>query len=302
MKKSRIYRSLQIRKVSPDIRLLALAICLSALAGCGDSGPTAPADAAPELSSTPDQAVLYQRSRFFRREHFQAAEAGQQQLTQYPESTELSAWHILNKRSAGLTDGMEDALSLYRTDSNDPWGKFALAFVLMWDPSAKQRVLSTLNEAHSAQPDNPDIVWLKAEALRRTGSPDSAISFIDENSRFLKTSAELMSVKASALLDLALTYSGSVREEQAFEILTQARRLDSSNVSAYLIPGRYLLRLDRPVEAYQLLRFASSLSNGEPLQKAYWQFVFRRSDYTLEEKQAEIEASVNRVLNAGHYG
>lgn len=302
MKSSDIGRGLQSRKASFDFRLLAFAICLSALAGCGDSGRTTPANAAPDLSLTLDQAVSYQRSRFFRREHFQAAEVGQQQLAQYPEATELAAWHILNTRSAGLAAGMEDALSLYRADSSDPWGKFALAFVLMWDSSAKQRVLNMLTEAHSAEPDNPDMVWLRAEALRRTGSPDSAISFLDESTGFLETSAELMSVKASALLDLASRDGGSVREGQAFEMLAQARRLDSSNVSAYLIPGRYLLKRERPAEAYRLLKLASSLSNGEPVHKAYWQSVFLRSDYTLEEKQVEIEASVNRVLSAGHYG
>lgn len=294
---------LQNRRVSPNFRLFVLALYLSSLGGCGDSSLTAPAKTALDSNPTLDQAIASQRSQFFRREHFLAFKAGQWLRTQYPGSTELLAWHILNKKSAGLTDGVEDARSLYRTNPNDPWAKFALGFVLMWDPSAEQRMLNMLNEAHSARSDSLDFVWLKAEVLRRTGRPDRAVSFINENAHFLDSSAELMSVKASALVDLALTDSRSIEEQElALEVFAQARRLDSSNVSAYLVPGRYLLRLDRPAQAYRLLKIASSLSNGEPVQKVYWQSVFDRPDYTLEEKQAEINVSVNQLINAGDYG
>lgn len=281
--------------------ITAVLMSLGLLIACGDGGRDAErtSEASPDVEAA--DAAAHLRSLYFAQDYRTAMEEGELLLTRFPQAPELAAWQALSLARAGeptKARTLADELLARHPDSS--WSRFALGAALMWDrESDRVETLDATAKAYAADPVHHDFVWLRAESLRLSGDKDGAVAFLEAHTTLLNASPHLLNVKGAALFDLALADSSDdAKRLAALAASAEARRLDPDNVNANYEPGWFLLVLGRPAEAYPMLKTAATLSRARLVQHAYWSSIVRRTDLTLAEKRAEVDASVSRLTDS----
>ncbi|MDX1430791.1 MAG: tetratricopeptide repeat protein, partial [Rhodothermales bacterium] len=140
---------------------------------------------------------------------------------------------------------------------------------------------------------------MRAWALRHQDT-EASLAFIDERVVDVTEPAEILNVMATALEALSWIGGGrrnQVKADSALAIYAQVRSRYPENVGAYYLAGVQLLGSGRRSEAHPLLRRAAELSpDGARLHHAYWRSVIGLSAATEEDRRAEIEADMRRML------
>ncbi|HLA11912.1 MAG TPA: redoxin domain-containing protein [Pyrinomonadaceae bacterium] len=224
---------------------------------------------------------------------------GKPLLQKFPQSSEVTAWHILNMAAnASLKKALVAAEKMTKTRPNDPWSWFALAGVLSHTSDRGEEALAASQKALAKAPKHPDFMWLRAETLKNQSKFQEAIDFIEKNYASVKDPQQLMVVRAEALyLSGAGARPDTAKTSAALEAFAEIRRLDKTNVLAHVLPGQFLVFARRTPEGYPLLKKALELSpNSNRVHRLYWQAVAGLPELSAEQKQAEIEADIKSLL------
>jgi len=280
---------------------MLMMLLLGPLFGCSDSVSTATdGDSISQSIQSPDQAAAQLRALYFSQEWNTASEESLQLLARFPDAPNAAAWSVLNVARAGEHEkATSEADRLLQEYPHSAWAQFALGGALLFGRRASDdEVHRATAGALSADADNPDFLWLEAEALRSWGRNADVIALLEQNDSLVALSPELLNTKASALLQMAReNRADATAQTAAIRIYARVREMEPTNVNAHYQPGLYLLTLGRPSEAYALLKRAATLSTASRVQSAYWSSVSHRSDLSLAEKREEVDSSINRLLS-----
>lgn len=279
--------------------LLLFCIISLFLVACDQPRDTASNESPTQSLETPEQAAARLRSLYFAQDRFTGSLEAEKLLATFPNFPELVAWQVLNlSRSGDYKSATDYADALIRSNPSDPWGKFAFAAALFWNhQTGSDEVLDATHAALLANPHHPDFIWLHAEALRVGDRRDESLSLLNQQGTILESSPELLNVKASALFGEFLANRADL-SKLSFALTTfdRARQVNPRNVNSHFLAGKFLLQLQRPAEAYPLVKTAASLSAATPVQIAYWGAVLKRRDLPLADQRAEIDDSIERFL------
>jgi tetratricopeptide (TPR) repeat protein len=194
-------------------------------------------------------------------------------------------------------EAVDAAEKLVETDKNSAWGWFALAGALNWAGERGNEALEASEKALSLQPMHPDIIWMRAETLLRQDKHDEAINFIDEYRTKVQNPAELLATKGNTLYQLSRSLKDQTKFDQALITWEEARKIDSSNVSAHHVPGYYMIFSNRQDEAYPLLKKALTLApDSTAVHQAFWRAILGSRNKNAEKKQEEIESDIASFL------
>ena len=96
-------------------------------------------------------------------------------------STEVLAWYVLNLvRSRAMERASRLASQCIDEFPVDPWCLFSSAAVAMGSrQTPEHEFTASIRQALSAEPDDPDFVWLYSEALRLRGQHNSMYLFLE---------------------------------------------------------------------------------------------------------------------------
>lgn len=109
--------------------------------------------------------------------------------------------------------------------------------------------------------------------------------------------------KGNALYLLSLgTRPDDAKLAAALATFDEARRLDSSNLSAWYLPGTYLDRMRRSSEGYPLLKKALTLApDSTDVHSSFWRAIMANRQFSQDQKKAEIESDTTALLEKhGH--
>ncbi|MGH8248609.1 MAG: tetratricopeptide repeat protein, partial [Gammaproteobacteria bacterium] len=239
------------------------------------------------------------RAMYFQRDFEGAVAQGKDATAKFPQALDLRAWYLLSlARNDQAKEAVAAAEEMLSSAKESPWAHFALAGALNYLSSRGDEALAASEKVLALVPEHPDAIWLRAETLMRQKKHEEAVRFVDSQPPGLKNSAELLSIKASALY----TWSqGPPRDESrlaaAYSAWEEARKIDPSNVSAQHLPGWNLLNSRRIPEAYPLLKKASELSPlSTSLRTTLWRAIMARTDITAESKNKEVESDMDSFL------
>lgn len=259
------------------------------------AGAAAPATAA--------EAAARLRALFFAHDYEGGRTEGERLVERFPDDTEVRAWRVLNlAEDRRNEDAVTEAEALGAAHPQSPWTWFALAGALMHEDEREREALKASRWALSSMPENPDAVWLRAKTLERRYKMQRAVAFAEKWRARLENPAELMALEAGALYGLAYGAEPPDQEQvaRANALFEEARRLDPRNVSAPYLHGLYLAHFaGRHADAHPILKRAAELSPlSTAVHREYWQAVMGRRDLGREQKHAEIEADLRRLLEA----
>ncbi len=239
------------------------------------------------------------RSMFFIRDYEGGYIPGKKFVSQFPQNLELCAWFILNMAKNSMEkEAVAEAEKMVKTNKNSAWSWFALAGALNWAQERGEEALKASESALPIEPEHPDIIWMRAETLMRQNKFIEAADFVDKYRPKVKNPAELLDTKGNALYML-----GQTKFEEALLTWEEARKIDSSNVNAYHMPGSYLVWSRCQDEGYPLLKKALTLApNSTSIHQSYWQAILGSKEKSKEKKHEEIEADIALFLqNRGDF-
>ena len=244
-----------------------------------------------------DEAALWLREQYFLYDDVAGCHEGEKLVAQFPNHQALKAWYVLHLLLSGQTD---EAQRVALTMTNDDvWTAFAQAFVLR--DSQKDKALLLSERAWFSQPNEPDFLWMRAQVLWKAQSSDDALNFLDAHKEDVLDSAELLALKGDILANQArFVRDRDIEIEKwnvAFQTYKQAQRLDPNNVSAHFQHGFHLSTLQRKEDAYPLVKRAAQLSPyATRIHRIYWKVTLQMPNWSLEVKQAEVEADMAQFL------
>lgn len=283
------------------LRQLAIVVLVSGMvASCGDGHETT-GEQVPAEFVTADDAPRVVRNLYFSKHFPLAVDVGNTLLEQYPDNTELAAWHVLAlARDRNHEAAKQRVLILEAEHPADPWTLFAKAAATAWTREwPPEEGLEASAAALAANPSHPDFVWVRAESLRMKGQKAEGIVLLEQHQELLERHVELQNLLAATMFDLALEDpSDDSKRSAALDAFDKSREIDPGNVNAHFQPGWFLMAVDRPAEAYPLLKSAAELSDAPFILGYYWGSILKHHDLEQSEKQAIIDESISRALDA----
>ena len=242
-------------------------------------------------------------ARLLRAMHFQydfegAVAQGKEITTRFTQAPDLRAWYILSlarNQSKEAVAAAEDMLSFAK---DSPWAHFALAGALNYLSLRGDEALAASEKVLTLLPQHPDAIWLRAKIFMRQKKYEEAVRFLDSQPAHLKNSAELLATKGDLLYYWSqVAPRDESRLAAAYTAWEEARKTDPTNVSAYYLPGTYLLNARRIPEAYPLLKKSVELSPvSTAIHTNLWRAIMGRRDTTPENKNKEVESDMESFL------
>jgi tetratricopeptide (TPR) repeat protein len=248
------------------------------------------------------QATQQLRTLYFSEQYERGVLLGADFVRRFPEAPELKAWYASclepNDRDRAIAIGRQ----MTSTRPTEPWSWFALAMALHMG-NFKGEALEASRKALALNPHHPDFLYLRAWTLF-TANPehvDEAIAFVDQHRSDNANPVEILVIKARALEFLGTQiHQDAKKVNDAYEILDEARRLDSSNFHAAFIQGMLLSRSGEVDKGMPLLREAIRL-RPESIQahRELWRAYNALDPPRQQEMRREIEADVDEA-SASH--
>jgi tetratricopeptide (TPR) repeat protein len=240
------------------------------------------------------------RTFYFQHDFESGMVEGQKFAPGFGDSNELKAWYILNMaRNENNTKAIAIAEEMVQKSPDDVWAWFALAGAMNWDAEISKEAVEISETAYKKDPNNSDIIWLRAEVLRRQELYFDAHTFIEENLSKVTNTAELLVTKALLLFAQG---DGEPRDDakikQAFDTFNSARTADPNCVNAYYLPAFFLFEDKKYNDAYLLLKIAATLApTSLKIHTLYWQATTGSAN-SVEKKNQEIETDIALFLKA----
>jgi thiol-disulfide isomerase/thioredoxin/predicted Zn-dependent protease len=240
------------------------------------------------------------RSFYFQHDFESGMVEGQKFAPVFGDSNELKAWYILNMaRNENAAKAIAIAEEMVQKSPDNVWSWFALAGAMNWDKERGKEALEISETAYKKDPNNSDIIWLRAEVLRRQGLYFDAHTFIEENLSKVTNPAELLVTKALVYFAQG---DGEPRDDAkiklAFDTFNSARTADLNCVNAYYLPASFLFEEKKYNDAYLLLKTAVVLApTSLKIHTLYWQST-TGSNNSVEKKIREIENDIALLLKA----
>ena len=244
------------------------------------------------------EATTKLRDYYFKQDYESGINEGQKFHPFFGGSSELKAWYIANKaRLYGFKSVQPLAEKMLEETPSDPWSLFAFVTVAFGEKI--KDALEKSEQAYNLQPNHPDFIWLRANALYRFGKGDGALAFIEANISKLTNPAQLLVTKAFILHSQARNSKprDEAKIKASFSAFEDARKLDAKCFDAYYLPGTYHFEAKNYNDAYTLLKQAIALkTNSIYVHSIFWKAVTGITILTNEKKDAEIEADMNELL------
>src|ERR1051325_4826365 len=150
------------------------------------------------------EAAAKLRARFFARDFEAGFLEGARLMRQYPDSTAVKVWYVLNGSFGGRADeALELAEKMRAADDKDGWSWFALTAALAEQGEHHKEAVAASDKMIALLPANDDAVWLKAIIIREEGKVEDALTYIEKNLKVVKNPAELLVLKARSLYSQA---------------------------------------------------------------------------------------------------
>lgn len=242
------------------------------------------------------------RSLYFSRDYEGGYIEGKELISEYPDSTDLRAWFVLNAAANGFVkEAKLESQKMVDAKEDDPWSLFALAGALSHDWLSRFEALKASEKAFSKMLGHEDFLWLRTEVLMNSGSPSDAMKFIKKNQPKLKNSVELKIDWAWLLFMDAGLKNDKANLIEALELLREIRMDNPFNVNAYFweASGQWHAQhyTNNYIAPYELMKRAIELApNSTSVHKQFWQMINARRDISDEQKRAEVEKDMSRFL------
>lgn len=245
------------------------------------------------------ESIANLRAFYFHQDFENGVLEGQKFAPKFSDSNELKAWYILNlARDEKGKEAIALAEEMVQKFPEDIWSWFALAGAMNWGKEKPTDLLDVIENAYRKAPDNPDMIWLRAEVLRRQDVQYDALVFIEKNLSKVNNPSELLVSKA---LLLYAQGDGETRNEEkikaSFDTFLEARTIDPNCVNAYYIPASILFSEKKYNDAYDLLKTAAKLApTSLKIHTLYWQATTGSSNLSGSKLIQEIEQDMNAFL------
>jgi tetratricopeptide (TPR) repeat protein len=261
---------------------------------CGGSGPPEFTDA--DLVEVADSL----RTLYYQRAYEQGVLAGVDWNDWAPDGVELRAWYAMNLARDGDVDGAvlvaEELVSRFPEEA---WSWFALGGTLMRHPDRHDEALEPSETALELDPENIDVLSLRADVIRVEEGEESAMAFMEALSPEQSGHPLVLLRRAVALHRLSQEAVDADQEEEALGLFRRVSELDPLNVEAPYFAGSRLLSARRMDEALPLLRKAGEISPSHQVHQYLWRAIQGLPDLGPAEKLAEIEADIESMLSRG---
>jgi len=278
------------------IRIVSQFVFLCLIVGLGS--PLLAQEPALTDKDAKEEAIEILRDLYFQRDYEIGVMKGKTLVKKYPESIELRAWYLANiARNDEEDEALAKARTLAETHPENPWSHFALARTLTsHDDDYGEEAVETVNKAVSMKPDHSDFLWLKAAVLYNDVSDEDALSYLEHVIENKKKTAELVALKGSVLHSISQDREEKEVKDEYFEKSLQAygnaRKIDSTNVSAHYIAGYYLNSRGRKMEGLELMKKAVQLSGATSVHSNYWRLIKGMDDWSAEKKKQMIMSDI----------
>lgn len=252
-------------------------------------------------SANSKASVASLKSFYFQQDFDGGVFEGQKLAPAFGESNELKAWYVLNMaRNENSKDAITIAEEMVQKSPDDVWSWFALAGAMNWDKEKGKDALEIIETAYKKAPDDSDVIWLRAEVLRRQDKIDDALTFIEANLSKVNNTAELLVSKGLIFYEQGDTNKrDEAKIKTALETFQAARQKDENCVNAYYVPAYLLFAEKNYADAYTLLKTAVKLApTSLKIHGLYWQATTGAVVKSAQQRNQEIETDINAFLNA----
>lgn len=239
------------------------------------------------------------KSFYFQQDFDGGVYEGQKLAPAFGESNELKAWYVLNMaRNENSKEAITIAEEMVQKAPDDVWSWFALAGAMNWDSAKGKDALEIIETAYKKAPDDSDVIWLRAEVLRRQDKIDEALTFIETNLSKANITAELLVSKGLILYEQG---DSDKRDEAkikiALDTFQAARQANENCVNAYYVPAYLLFAEKKYADAYSLLKTAAKLApTSLKIHGLYWQATTGAVITSIQKRNQEIESDINAFL------
>lgn len=285
---ARLVLHMQINATRLSGILLAVAILgLSAWLGVATTRPLTPAD---QL-----------RTAYYNLEFENAVSAGAVGEGPRRDDAQAQAWLALHEGRAGHPlRGRQRADNIRKLASGAEWADFALAGALIFEPDQSAEAIAASERAYARSPTNLDVVWLRAETLRLREGPESALAFIAAQPEAVRSSMQLLSVKATAHAD---RFPSGNNQASAMDAVLQefeaAAAADVAVAMPYQLAAWQLLQIQRPDQARVYLEKAGRRAMSPRVFDLYANAIAESAELDQPSKVRLIRSALRRLLAPG---
>lgn len=151
--------------------------------------------------TAPEDPVRYIRAFVLKGSYEQAVTEGTALLATNDDA-ELKAWFVAGLvRSGDVKGAIEMADLMVAMEGETPWSWFAKAAALTWAKGQEKEALAASDKALALNPEHPDFVWIRAQALLADGTPESRrrlTALFEKYAALVDQHPELAALKARA--------------------------------------------------------------------------------------------------------
>ena len=156
-----------------------------------------------------------------------------------PEALELRAWYALNlARDGDIDDGHEVAEDLLERAPEDPWAWYAMAGTVQRHRERYEEAVEASEKALALNPDHPDFLSVRADAIRTGEGGEECIAWIDNLPPEQGQHPLVLIRKAVAVH--GLSSEKPEMEEEAFALFRHVMERDPAMVEAPFFLGSRL--------------------------------------------------------------
>lgn len=123
--------------------------------------------------SSSEKAATHIRALVLKGSYDQAVTEGKALLATHDDS-ELKAWYLVGlTRSGAVQAANETADLMVAMEGENPWSWFAKAAACIWGKDQQAEARAASDKALALNPEHPDFVWLRGQALLADGTPEN---------------------------------------------------------------------------------------------------------------------------------
>lgn len=246
-------------------------------------------------------------------------ELGQKFVKQFPESSQVRAWFIINSaRNFMSAEAVEMAEKFTEEKPNDSWAWFALANAYIRN-SQNDKALSAAKKLLRFDEAEDEFIFTYTSALLLNQKPDEIQFFLAKNYAKIKDKSRFYGTKGEAfyrlyyLANAEKKYGEGYRErfrKLGLENFETALKYSPNSANANYVYGLYLNYAQRFDEALPVLKKAAELSpDAADIRKEYWKAVYfgqdkKAKDKVLDDAQKLIALksnSLNTLINVAAF-
>lgn len=243
---------------------------------------------AASVASGPAEAILQAvRSRDFESASAQAEEL----LRASPDDAEARALDVVALwRQFRNRDAKSQLQDLVRRHPDDPWTAYAVAEVHIDDDPAKAAAAAGKLSGIA----NDDMMLMRVRVARAANHDAEALRIIDEAMPKAQDRWRLVVAKAGVMIYGA--GNDAKRADEALAMFAEARAAEPGLVDAWFVPGTWLQRRRRSVEARPLLEHAAALSDDGSIALLYWASIRGSNDLAAEAREKEHRDAIDGFM------